>query len=84
MIIGNPKWSDQKNNSASGHFFWLQKLDMRSKLQKKNSSTLPFLKDFKIIHDYSIAYPWIVILFWKKGHLYDLSRVLQIYIRIIT
>ena len=84
MIIGNPKMIGSKKQWHQRSLFLPLKFKYKVKITKKNSSTLPFLKDFKIIHDYSIAYPWFVLLFGKKGHLYDLSRALQIYILIIT
>ena len=39
--------------------------------EKKNSSTLPFFHEYEIIHDYSVAYPWIIK---KKRDIYGTSQ----------
>ena len=67
MIIGNPKMVGSKKQQRQRSLFLALKFRYEIKITKKNSSTLPFLKDFEIIHDYSITYPWIALLFRKKG-----------------
>ena len=67
MIIGNPKMVGSKKQQRQRSLFLALKFRYETKLQKKILRHFPFKKDFEIIHDYSITYPWIALLFRKKG-----------------